>query len=300
MLNRLIPIALTPFRGDGTVDLEGIAHLTAFYREAGASAIAVLGIMGEAHALTDREREAVIEATVASANGVPVIAAVSAPATEVAMERARRARALGADYIMAAPPANVSDTDALVRHFKAVASSADLPWILQDEPVTTGVRLTVAAAGAIASAIPGLQAIKVEDVPTASKIAALRAALPQLGLFGGLGGLYLFEELVHGSTGTMTGFSYPDILAGVIDAYQQSGPSAARALFYRYLPLIRYEAQLGVKGIAIRKALFHRRGIIGSAAVRAPSAPADLVVQQDLLDLVEALGLPLAAAKGSV
>lgn len=299
MLGAMIPIALTPFQDDGSLDLSSIPALTAFYRRGGADAIIVLGIMGEAHALSDHEREAVITQYVNAAGDIPIIATVSAPATEVARERAQRARALGAQYVMVAPPPSLSDATLLIRHFLTVQQAAQLPWVLQDEPVTTGVRLTPTIAKALKDQVPELAAVKVEDVPTASKIAALHRTMPDMALYGGLGGLYLYEELRRGAMGTMTGFSYPDILKRVTETFQED-PEAARRLFYRYLPLIRYEAQLGVRGIAIRKALFFRRRLIASAAVRAPAAPADPVVADDLMDLVDALGLPLAAHEGPV
>lgn len=293
VLQNMIPISLTPFDQDGALDPASIPTLTQFYRQSGASAIIVLGIMGEAHALSDQEREQVIHYYVEASGTLPVIATVSAPATEVAVERARRAQQLGASALMVAPPAGVQDPALLRRHFERVAAATDLPWVLQDEPVTTGVRLSVDFIRLLSESVPTLQAIKVEEVPTASKSAAIHRMLPGLKIFGGLGGLYLLEELVHGASGSMTGFSYPDILEAVITRYQAHGIEAARPLFYQYLPLIRYEAQLGVKGIAIRKALFYRRGLISAPTVRAPSAPADPVITDDLLDLVSALGLPL-------
>lgn len=299
MLRSVIPIALTPFLEDGSVDYQSIAVLADFYRQSGAAAIVVLGIMGEAHALSDLERERVIEAYVKASGSLAVVATVSAPATEVAAERARRARQLGAQYVMAAPPPGVADLALLTRHFTMVAQ-AGLPWVLQDEPVTTQVRLSSQTISRLAERVPNLHAVKVEDVPTASKIDALRRSGFQPGLFGGLGGLYLFEELRHGARGTMNGFSYPEVLEGVVDTFHSVGEDAARALFYRYLPLIRYEAQLGVKGIAIRKSLFFRRGLIASPAVRAPATAADDVVTEDLLDLVQSLGLPLTAEKGAI
>ncbi len=296
----MIPISLTPFDQDGALDPASIPTLTHFYRQSGAAAVIVLGIMGEAHALSDQERELVIQYYVEAAGSLPVIATVSAPATEVAVERARRAQQLGARALMVAPPDGVQDPSLLKRHFERVAKATDLPWVLQDEPVTTGVRLTVDFIGMLAETLPTLQAVKVEEVPTPSKTAAIHAARPDLKIFGGLGGLYLLEELVHGASGSMTGFSYPDILDTVIKRYQTDGVEAARPLFYQYLPLIRYEAQLGVKGIAIRKALFHRRGLISAPTVRAPSAPADPVIADDLVDLVRALGLRLGPTEGAV
>lgn len=299
MLDQIIPIALTPFRPDGTLDAEGIPFLTEFYRASGACAIIALGIMGEAHALSDWEREAVIRAYVRAADALPVIATVSAPATEVAQERAARAVMLGASYVMVAPPAGVNNEPQLLDYFSRVAQAAKVPWVLQDEPVTTGVRLSVDTIARVAERVANLCAIKVEDIPTASKIEALHQRLAPMAVFGGLGGLYLFEELRHHARATMTGFSYPDILSAIVTAYRQD-PEQARNLFYRYLPLIRYEAQLGVKGIAIRKSLFYRRGLIAAPTVRAPATAADPMVENDLLDLVRALGLPLRAQEGSI
>lgn len=290
----MIPIVLTPFDRDGSLDETSIPILTQFYRENHASALIVLGIMGEAHALSDAERDTVIGRYVEAADGqLPIIATVSAPATEVAVDRARRAQALGAQALMVAPPPGVASPEHLLVHFSRIAEATRLPWVLQDEPVTTGVRLTPDTIVRLADRIPTLAAVKIEEVPTPSKVHALHQARPALKLFGGLGGLYLYEELSRGASGSMTGFSYPNILAALIDGYQNGAADAARALFFQYLPLIRYEAQLGVKGIAIRKALFHQRGLIKSPAVRAPAAPADPIIAEDLLTLVKVLGLPL-------
>lgn len=294
MFSHMIPIALTPFSNDGSLDLSSIPRLTNFYRQEHATALVVLGIMGEAHALSDWEREAVIESFVRTSGNLPIIATVSAPSTEVACDRARRARALGATSIMVAPPPAVTDPHTLTEHFSRVAQAADLPWVLQDEPITTGVRLSLDTVQRLVNAIPTLAAIKIEDVPTPSKIAALAKVLPEIALFGGLGGLYLFEELNHGARGSMTGFSFPHILNAIIRKFLAGNLNEARQHFYRYLPLIRYEAQLGVKGIAIRKALFFNRGLIASPTVRAPAQAADAVVAADLLDLVQALGLSLS------
>ncbi|NMP23605.1 hypothetical protein [Sulfobacillus harzensis] len=101
----------------------------------------------------------------------------------------------------------------------------------------------------------------------------------------------MLEELDRGASGSMTGFSYPQILTHVIERHKANDRDAAQAEFFRYLPLIRYEAQLGVRGIAIRKALFFQRGLIQSPAVRAPAQPADPIIAEDLSRLVQTLGL---------
>ncbi|WP_243239729.1 dihydrodipicolinate synthase family protein [Sulfobacillus harzensis] len=179
----MIPIVLTPFHQDGSLDNESIPALTRFYGQNGASALIVLGIMGEAHALSDRERELVVDQYVSAAgNKMPVVATISAPATEVAVERARRAQNLGAKALMVAPPPGVNNPRLLSDHFERIALSTDLPWILQDEPVTTGVKLTADFIVQLAETIPTLSAVKIEDVPTASKIAAIHRMRPELKL----------------------------------------------------------------------------------------------------------------------
>ncbi|MCY0880349.1 MAG: dihydrodipicolinate synthase family protein, partial [Firmicutes bacterium] len=187
---------------------------------------------------------------------------------------------------MVAPPPGVNRPPLLRSHFERIAMATDLPWILQDEPVTTGVKLSPETIIDLAKAIPTLTAVKIEDVPTPSKIHAIHQAYPQLTLFGGLGGLYLLEELHRGAQGSMTGFSYPNMLANILATFKAGDHSGAQSEFFRYLPLIRYEAQLGVRGIAIRKALFYQRGLITSPAVRAPAEPADPIIAEDLSRLV--------------
>lgn len=300
LITGMIPIALTPFDDDGQVDFQSIETLADFYRQAGAQAIVVLGIMGEAHALSDREREAVIKAYVAACPGTPIVATISHAATAVAKDRARRAQDMGSSLLMAAPPPGIGDPALLIPHFSSIQEATTLPWILQDEPLTTSVRLSTALIQEIAAHVPRLTAVKVEDVPTPSKIDSLTKLLPSVRLFGGLGGLYLYEELIHGSQGSMTGFSYPNILARIIQDYFSANALAARQTFYRFLPLIRYEAQLGVKGIAIRKAVFYHRGLIQSPHVRAPAAAVDRVISQDLLELIQSLDLTLSPDKGSI
>jgi 4-hydroxy-tetrahydrodipicolinate synthase len=89
----------------------------------------------------------------------------------------------------------------------------------------------------------------------------------------------------------MTGFAYPEILVRVYSLYSGGREKEAREHFFRYLPLIRFEAQLGVGGVGIRKEVFKMRRIIGSSHVRSPAPPLDAETLRELEDLVEYLGL---------
>ena len=101
--------------------------------------------------------------------------------------------------------------------------------------------------------------------------------MPRLSIVVGNAGLFLPLELQRGADGAMTGFAYAEMLVQVVARHRAGDVDGAEDLFDAYLPLVRYEQQLGL-GLAIRKEILHRRGLLASARVRAPGpvlTPAD-------------------------
>jgi 4-hydroxy-tetrahydrodipicolinate synthase len=295
-LHGVVPIALTPFTDEGDVDFAGIDALSGRYLASGADGLTVLGIMGEAHKLTDAERSAVAERYIAATGGeLPVIVGCSAPATRVAIERAREAEGFGAAAVMVAPPNNLKNLDLVFAHYGEVAGAVSVPVVVQDEPVNTGVVMPAAFVSRVMNEVENCRYVKLEEAPTTIKISTLlnRIEDPEkrAGIFGGLGGMYLYEELSRGAVGIMTGFAYPEILVRVYRLFSGGREKEAREHFFRYLPLIRFEAQLGVGGVGIRKEVFKMRRIIGSSHVRSPAPALDAETLRELEDLVEYLGL---------
>jgi 4-hydroxy-tetrahydrodipicolinate synthase len=141
--------------------------------------------------------------------------------------------------------------------------------------------------------IPRIQAVKLEEAPTLPKITRLRELLAdRVAIFGGLGGVYFFEELSRGADGAMTGFPYPEALKAIRDAFVAGRRDEARVLFYRWLPLIRYESQPGSTpgtAIGIRKEILCRRGWIASARVRPPAPVLDEGTLAELTEIVRAV-----------
>jgi 4-hydroxy-tetrahydrodipicolinate synthase len=295
-LHGVVPIALTPFTDGGEVDFAGIDALSGRYLASGADGLTVLGIMGEAHKLTDAERSAVAERYIAATGGeVPVIVGCSAPATRVAIERAREAEGFGAAAVMVAPPNNLKNLDLVFAHYGEVAEAVSVPVVVQDEPVNTGVVMPAVFVSRVMNEVENCRYVKLEEAPTTIKISALLNGIEdpekRAGIFGGLGGMYLYEELSRGAVGIMTGFAYPEILVRVYRLFSGGREKEAREHFFRYLPLIRFEAQLGVGGVGIRKEVFKMRRIIGSSHVRSPAPALDAETLRELEDLVEYLGL---------
>lgn len=293
-LHGVCTIALTPFTDDGEVDLAGIDSLTEHYLAAGVHGITVLGIMGEAHKLNDRERSAVAERYIIAAAGgrVPVIVGCSAAATRLAIERAREAEALGAAAVMVAPPNGLRSLDLVYEHYREVSEAVSVPVVVQDEPVNTGVQMPAAFLARLIDELPNCRYLKLEEAPTTIKISSLLSHIRgEVDIFGGLGGMYLYEELSRGASGIMTGFAYPEVLVETYRLFTSGEREEAQRYFFEHLPLIRFEAQLGVGGVGIRKEAFKLQRVIRSSHVRAPAPPLDPQTLTELGDLVDRLGL---------
>jgi 4-hydroxy-tetrahydrodipicolinate synthase len=286
-------IALTPFTDEGDLDEQSIRALAEYYLDAGVHSVTILGIMGEAHKLSDAERLAVAERYISAVGGlVPVVVGCSATATKVVVERARAAEEAGAAAVMVAPPNNQRNLELVFEHYRRVAESVSVPVVVQDEPVNTGVVMPAPFIARLVDGIEGCRYVKLEEAPTTIKISSLlRNAGTEVGVFGGLGGMYFYEELMRGAVGIMTGFAYPHVLVETYRLCTEGKKREAQEYFFRYLPLLRFEAQLGVGGVGIRKEILKLRGVISSSHVRFPAPSLDDETLRELEDLVEALGL---------
>ena len=285
-------IAPTPFNPDGSLDEASIATLTNFLIDTGVDGLTILGVLGENSKVSEDERDRVTAAVLEAAAGrVPICVGTSHSGTDQAVAYSKRAQELGAKAVMMAPPKLARSSDAaLRRHYLAVAEAVDIPVVVQDHPTSTGVLMSVDFIAAIAEEAPHCRFLKLEDLPSPTKVTQVRRANPNVTIFGGLGGMMFLEELRHGAHGTMTGFAFPEILVDIYQKYSSGDIDGATEVFYRYIPLIRFENQPFIN-LALRKIIYHKRGAIASPRVRTPFAPVDEDTLADLKDLLTRLEL---------
>ena len=285
-------ITPTPFQPDGALDEASLAQLTNFIIDAGVDGLTILGVLGETSKVSELERDQIISTVLEAAGGrIPICVGTSHMGTDQCIAYSKRAQALGARAVMVAPPKLSRSSDAaLRRHYLAVAEAIDLPVVVQDHPASSGITMSVDFIAAIADEAPRCRFLKLEDVPSPTKVSQVRAANPNVIIFGGLGGMMFLEELRHGAHGTMTGFAFPDILVDIYQKYIAGDINGATEVFYRYCPLIRFENQPLIN-LALRKIIYHKRGAIASPRVRAPFAPVDEDTLADLDDLLTRLAL---------
>ncbi|MDF1523470.1 MAG: dihydrodipicolinate synthase family protein [Trueperaceae bacterium] len=284
------PIVPTPFLDDGSLDLDSVRRLVDATVAAKAQGIAVLGFMGEAHKLTGAERRAVLATAVEqSAGRLAVWVGVRGLGTAACVEQVQEAEELGADAVFVAPIAPQSDA-ALEHHYRTVAAATSLPMALHDYPSSFGITLSVDLIGRLAR--DGVAPyIKAEDPPVIGKQRAVLAAAEQrIGVFGGLGGAWVYEELEVGAAGVMTGLAFPEVLVEIVARFAAGDRDGAAKVFDRALPLIRYEFQPGI-GVALRKHVFRRRGVFATEFVRRPASPVDAATLAGFEAVVERCGL---------
>jgi 4-hydroxy-tetrahydrodipicolinate synthase len=286
-------IAATPFADDGGLDLDSLARLIDFYLGAGVHGLTILGMMGEAQKLTYEESCLVVEHTLRRVAGaLPVVVGVSNAGLANVAVLTSVAMSAGAAGVMIAPPAGLATDEQIEGYLHQVrdALGPSVPVVLQDYPQATGVHLSVGLLNRLIDELPQIKVLKHEDCPGLGKITRIRASAERDGrrrvaVLVGNGALYYPLELARGADGAMSGFAFPEVLVKVYERFAAGHTEDAFALFDAYLPLIRYEQQPGI-GLAIRKEILHRRGVLASAMVRPPGARLDLHDRAELESLL--------------
>ena len=280
-------IAVTPFKENGALDLESTDSMVDFYLDCGVTGLTILGVMGEATKLTAEESKTFVARVLKRVNGrVPVVVGASAPGFAPMKELTTSVMDMGAAGVMVAPPSTLRTDDQITAYFDMVNETlgSDVPWCLQDHPVSTGVQMSTPVILKILKSSPNCVMLKHEDSPGLNKLSGIIASIAKKEiervsiLTGNGGGLFLTEEMIRGADGAMTGFAYPEMMVSVCELFAKGDIEKACDVYDAYLPLAKYEQQANI-GLAVRKHILAERGVIASAAVRKPGpklSPADI------------------------
>lgn len=270
-------IAPTPFLPDGRVDEASLDRMTDFFLASGVTGITLLGQLGEAPKMTHEESVAIVRRVLARAD-VPVVVGVSAPGFAAMRALTQDVMALGAGGVMIAPPSTLRTDDSIVAYYRQAAEAigTDVPFVIQDYPLTFSVQMTPGVIRRIVTENPSCVMLKHEDWPGLEKISQLRAwekdgSLRRIAILTGNNALFLDFEMERGADGANTGYCFPDMLVDVVRMSAAGRRDEAHDLFDAHLPLIRYEQQPG-PGLAVRKYVLMRRGVIAHDTLRKPGA----------------------------
>jgi 4-hydroxy-tetrahydrodipicolinate synthase len=286
VIRGVVPILVTPFHPDGSIDEESLASLIDYNIAAGVHGLGV-ALGSEVFKFNEAERAQITRLTIKAVNGrVPVIINSGANGTDLAVFYSKAAEAAGADALMIIPPGFwPASPEEIFDYYQAIDRAVGIPIILQDVPQGP---VSPSLALRLADACPNVKYIKVETLPVTAKVQAMSAAVDgRLTIFGGAGGSYFIEEMRRGADGTMPFCSQPDDFVAVWDAFQRGDEATARTRFDATIMAInRLGNQGGDVFYHIHKQLLVRRGIIRGSLVRSPTTPPDAITQREIDELL--------------
>jgi 4-hydroxy-tetrahydrodipicolinate synthase len=282
----------TPFREDFSLDLDSFRRLTRHVAEGGAETLVVLGTTGESPALSETERDALIETCLEEAQGCAVVAGTGSNDTQKTAAWTRRAQALGADgALIVTPYYNKPTPRGLVAHFAEAACAAPgLPIIVYNVPGRTGLNLSPAVLARLWEN-PQVVAIK-ESTANLAQIGEIARTLPAgKTLLSGDDNMAL-PSIAVGASGLVSvlGNLLPAETKALVDAALRGDLPTAQRLHYRLLPLM--DALFLESSPVPLKAALRLMGLSGDT-LRLPLVAAESATVARLADALRAAGVTL-------
>lgn len=232
----------TPFRDDGSVDLDQFAKHCAWLVDKGVAGLVPNGSLGEYEALAESERADIVTVAVAAADGrVPVVPGVSGKSAAEACRWAAHAAEAGSAAVMSLPPTSHKPTpDEVVAHFAEIGR-VGLPVIAYNNPFSTRVDLTPGLLARLAD-VEQVRAVK-EFSQDARRVAQIREQAPRLEVICGCDDTFV-EAMLLGATGWIAGYAnaFPALSVELYDLCAAGDFVAAARVYRVMLPALRWDA----------------------------------------------------------
>lgn len=285
----IIAYPVTPFKANGSVDVETLGRLVDRLVNSGVHAIAPLGSTGESAYLGDDEWELAARTAVeAVQKRVPTIVGLSELTTLGAIKRARFAERIGANAIMVLPKSYWKLTEAeVIAHYAAIGDAVALPIMLYNNPATAGIDLSPELIARICKEVPSVTMVKEStgDLQRMHRLKQLtNGAIP---FYNGSNPL-AFAALNAGAAGWCTAAPNLDLVGPLelFDKIQRNDIAGARDTFDRILPLLQFIVKVGLPTSV--KAGLALQGI-DAGEPRLPLQPLPPVATMALADILDKL-----------
>ena len=230
---------ITPFK-NGTLDEATFEKLIQRQIDNGIDAVCPVGTTGESATLSHDEHKRCIEIAVEVCKGsnTKVLAGAGSNATHEAIEIARHAQACGVDAIFSVSPYyNKPSQEGLYQHYKAIAQSVELPFMLYNVPGRTGVDIDADTVCRLFDDVSNIYGIK-EATGSIERTVELLAKRPDLYLFSGDDAID-FPILANGGRGitSVTANLLPDLKAELVHTALKGDFKASKAINDQLYPI---------------------------------------------------------------
>jgi 4-hydroxy-tetrahydrodipicolinate synthase len=292
VLGEVLTAIVTPFRADGSIDVEAFQELAGFLLDNGSDGIVVAGTTGEAPTLSDDERQTLFEAAVDSVGDRgSVVAGTGTYSTAHSVHLTERAQDAGVDgFLVVTPYYNKPPQRGIVAHVEAVAGATDRPVVFYDIPS----RVVIEAEPATIARLAEIDNVRGVKQAKPSIDAARNVVASGLDLYAGDDDLILpFLEV-----GGVGGICVHTHLVGpqvkeLIASYRAGDVERAHALDEEIGPALAL-LKVQTNPIAVKKALQLLGHDVGG--LRLPLVEADETETAEIRACLERLGLLAAVA----
>lgn len=286
-----IPPLVTPFR-NGMVDYDAYGQLVQAQVKQGSHGVLVNGTTAEPSMLTVQERNLLVDVAVqASEHRIPVIAATGSQSLLESQQLSEHAAKAGADALLIVTPYYVRPPQrGLVAYYLALASIAELPWMVYHIPGRTAVSVTLDTLRELKAKSPNFVGMKhaVNDLGFVSE--CLGALGKDFKIFVGLEELS-FPMMAVGACGLMNavGNLQPRVLAELCTSVWNSNLPRAQALHHQLFE-ISQAVFFDTNPIPI-KYMMKRLGMLATNEHRLPMVPASAEIERRLDGVLRRAGL---------
>ncbi|HEY6686304.1 MAG TPA: 4-hydroxy-tetrahydrodipicolinate synthase [Propionibacteriaceae bacterium] len=287
---RVLTAMVTPFSGDGSLDLDAAEGLASYLiDELGNDGLVISGTTGESPTTSDAEKADLLRVVLdAVGDRATILAGVGTFNTEHTLELAATAAKLGASGLLVVTPYYSKPPQAgILEHFRRVADATDLPVMLYDIPGRAGVAIAPETMLRLAEH-PRIVAVKDAkgDLTASSRV----IAQSELAYYSGDDAmtLPLLSIGAVGVVGTSTHFSAPGTKQ-LIEAYLAGDVATALRLHQQLLPI--YTGIFATQGCILVKAGLKLQGR-SVGGLRSPLIEASPAEVEGLRSALAAAGLP--------
>lgn len=268
----ILPIVSVPFTRSQAVDYDGFTRTLRYLNATDCFGMMLFGIASEFYKLSDYEKSELARRFLAFPTRKKKFLSVTDHAAHLAVQKAKRWEAMGADGLMLLPPFFLQPPkEDILAHIRRVLGAVSIPVLLQVAATETGTSYA-------ASELAGLQRdfphviFKIESSPIpAALIARVLREDPSARVFNGYAGVHMLEALELGCAGIMPGCSATALYTRIYDLYAKGDRAGARSLHARLLPFIGTWMTSCEYIIKMEKHLLMRQGVIESDACREPT-----------------------------
>ncbi len=282
-MTQIFTVLNTPFRGNDTLDLEGLAANVAYAINAGVAGFLIPGLASEVSHLSAQECDALIKTVTRSAPGYTVIGGLGTPQGEQFKDTARRYLDLGCHGLLVNGHGQ-TESD-LLRILEALDRLSPDFLMLQDWDAT-GSGIPVPTLKRLVAEVPSLSWLKIEVIPAGPKYSELLTDAPEkLRVAGGWAVMQMIEALDRGVHAIMpTGLHRTYVRIASLHAAGRRDES--RALFARLVPILAFSNQSLAISVAFFKRLLRAQSIYSTPRVRMEGAHLDAAQEHIAAELI--------------